>query len=229
MDPKQLAGERAVELVEDGMIVGLGSGSTAFFAIQRIGELVKQGLKITGVCTSENTRMLAERWKIPYVEMDDVEIIDLTIDGADEVDPLGNGIKGGGGALLHEKIVASNTLQNIWVIEKRKLVEWLGAFPLPVEILPFGYRHCMGALFEMGLNPSLRMSGQAIFRTDGGNYIADLGTGHIEDPHKLDCELKKVPGLVENGLFLNLVNKVVVANDEMTDENLRGQSYRVLF
>jgi ribose 5-phosphate isomerase A len=217
MDPKQIAGERAVEFVEDGMVVGLGSGTTAFYAIKKIGERVREGLRITGICTSEATRLLAERWKIPYVEIDSVEGIDLTIDGADEVDPLGNGIKGGGGALLFEKIVASNSSQNIWVIEQRKLVERLGVFPLPVEILPFGYRHCLRALSEAGLNPRLRMKGKDLYRTDSGQYIADLYTGPLQDPFTLDCELKKIPGVVEHGLFLNLANKVVVADNETAE------------
>lgn len=217
MEPKQIAGERAVDLIEDGMVVGLGSGTTAFYAIQKIGERIRKGLKITSVYTSEETRLLADKFKIPYVGINDVEGIDLTIDGADEVDPIGNGIKGGGGALLFEKIVASNSKQNIWVIEQRKLVDQLGAFPLPVEILPFGYKHCLGAMSELGLNPSLRMKKKEPYRTDGGHLIADLHTGQIQDPLVLDNELKHIPGVIEHGLFLNLVNKVVVANKEMAD------------
>ncbi len=217
MNSKQVAGERAVEYVEDGMIVGLGSGSTAFFAIQKIGERVSQGLKIKGVCTSENTRMLAEQWNIPYTDINDVDHIDLTIDGADEIDPYGNGIKGGGGALLFEKIVASNSKQIIWVVEQKKLVDRLGAFPLPVEILPFGYKHSLGALAEMGISPSLRMSGEETFTTDGGHFIADIQIGKILDHEELDRNLKQIPGIIENGLFLNLVNKVIVANDDEVD------------
>ncbi len=217
MDLKRIAGERAVELIEDGMVVGLGSGSTAYYALQRIGERVREGLRITGVCTSENTRLLAERWKIPYVELNEVDRIDLTIDGADEVDPFGNGIKGGGGALLFEKIIAANSIQNVWVVEQRKLVEQLGAFPLPVEIMPFGYKHCLRSISELGLDPRLRMQGNDMYHTDGGHYIADLRMGTIQDPQKLDCELKKIPGVIEHGLFLNVVNKVVVAADQGAD------------
>lgn len=217
MNPKQIAGERAVEFVEDGMVVGLGSGTTAYYAIQKIGERVGQGLKITGVCTSENTRQLAERWKIPHADIDDVKRIDLTIDGADEVDTLGNGIKGGGGALLFEKIVASISSQIIWVVEQRKLVSQLGAFPLPVEIMPFGHKHCISVLEEMGLNPRLRMSGKEIFRTDSRHYIVDLHTGQLPDLSDLDSRLKQIPGVIEHGLFLNLVNKVVAANKDMAD------------
>jgi ribose 5-phosphate isomerase A len=217
MNPKQKAGERAVEYVEDGMVVGLGSGTTAYFAIRKIGERVGEGLKITGVCTSENTRELAEQWKIPYVDIDDVDRIDLCIDGADEVDTLGNGIKGGGGALLFEKIVASISGRIIWVVEQRKLVGQLGAFPLPVEITPFGHKHCIATLEEMGLNPRLRMSGKKVFRTDGRHYIVDLHTGERPDLYELDAGLKQIPGVIEHGLFLNLVNKVVAANDDTVD------------
>lgn len=217
MNSKQVAGERAVDYVEDGMIVGLGSGTTAFYAIQRIAERVQQGLNIQGVCTSENTRRLAEEWNIPYADINDVDHIDLTIDGADEIDPHGNGIKGGGGALLFEKIVAANSNQIIWVVEKRKLVDRLGAFPLPVEILPFGYKHSIGALSEMGLQPELRMSGKGTFMTDGRHFIADIQIGKILDHEELDRNLSLIPGIIENGLFLNLVNKVVVANEEKVE------------
>ena len=217
MNLKQIAGEKAVEYIEDGMIVGLGTGSTAFYAIRKIGEEVRNGLRITGVCTSEETRKLAEKWKIPYTGINEVDHIDLTIDGADEVDPQGHGIKGGGGALLYEKIVASNSARNIWVVEKRKLVERLGGFPLPVEIMPFGHKSSIARLADMGLKPKLRMSGKTIFLTDGEHYIVDIQTGMIEDPFVLDKELKQVAGIIEHGLFLNIVDKVVVAGNEKVD------------
>lgn len=217
MNSKQTAGEKAVDFIEDGMVVGLGSGSTAFYTIQKIGKEVARGLKIIGVCTSEDTRQLAEKWKIPYVDIDGVERIDLTIDGADEIDPLGNGIKGGGGALLFEKIVAEVSDQIIWVVEKRKLVDQLGVFPLPLEILPFGHRHCIRVLEGMGLNPRLRLTGKEAFRTDGGHFIVDLYTGPIPDPHSLDRELKCIPGVIEHGLFLDLVNRAVVADSKEID------------
>jgi ribose 5-phosphate isomerase A len=217
MNIKQIAGERAADFVEDGMVLGLGTGSTAFFTIQKIGEKVSQGLKITGVCTSEETRLLAESLKIPYVDLDDVEKIDLTIDGADEVDPMGNGIKGGGGALLYEKIAASVSTQIIWVIEQRKLVDRLGNFPLPVEIMPYGHKHCLQSLTEKGYNPQLRISGKKAYLTDGGHYIADLHTGLMEDPFELEADLQKITGVVENGLFLNTANKAIVASNEAVD------------
>jgi ribose 5-phosphate isomerase A len=217
MNLKQQAGERAVSFIEDGMVVGLGTGSTAYYAIRKIGELVRQGLDVKGVCTSNRTRELARDSGIPLLHVDEVESIDLTIDGADEVDPGGQGIKGGGGALLFEKIVASDSRQNIWVVEKRKLVRQLGAFPLPVEIIAFGYRNLLRKLDEMKLNPVLRMAGGKIFETDGKHFIADLHLGSIPDPRQLGSELKLLPGVVEHGLFLDTVNKVVAAGPDKVE------------
>ena len=217
MNLKQQAGERAVSFIEDGMVVGLGTGSTAYYAIRKIGELVRQGLAIKGVCTSNKTRELARESGIPLLQVDDVESIDLTIDGADEVDPGGQGIKGGGGALLFEKIVASISRQNIWVVEKRKLVGQLGAFPLPVEIIPFGYRNLLRKMDAMQLNPELRMASGRIFETDSSHYIIDLHLGSIPDPWKLGADLKRLTGVVEHGLFLDTVNKVVAAAQDKVE------------
>jgi len=211
MNLKQQAGERAVSFVEDGMLVGLGTGSTACYTIRKLGELVRQGLEIKGVCTSEHTRDLACEYGIPVVEIEDVGCIDITIDGADEVDPGGQGIKGGGGALLYEKIVASNSRQNVWVIEKRKLVQQLGAFPLPVEIMPFGYKNLLRKMEEMNWNPVLRKKGSKIFTSDGHHYIVDLHLDSIPDPHHLGSTIRQLPGVVEHGLFLDTVSKVVAA------------------
>jgi ribose 5-phosphate isomerase A len=217
MNLKQLAGERAVKFVEDGMVVGLGTGSTAYYAIKKLGELVRQGMKIKGVCTSEHTRELARECGIPVMDMEETGRIDLTIDGADEVDPYGQGIKGGGGALLFEKIVASNSMQNIWVVEKRKLVKQLGAFPLPVEIMSFGYRSLLSKMADMKWNPVLRKKGSEIFATDGHHYIIDLHLDSIPDPLQLDSALKHIPGVVEHGLFLDTVNKVVAAGPDKVE------------
>ena len=217
MNLKQIAGEKAVDFIEDGMVVGLGTGSTAYYAIQKIGERVRKGLKITGICTSDQTKKLAEQWNIPYVDIDQVDQIDMTIDGADEVDPDGNGIKGGGGALLLEKIVASRSILNIWVVEERKLVKQLGAFPLPVEIMPFGHRHLLQIFTAKNYHPDLRKKGEDTFTTDGGHYLADLSLGLIPDPFKLNLELKKIPGVLEHGLFLNTVSKVVSAGRDKVE------------
>ncbi len=217
MNLKQQAGERAVTFVEDGMVVGLGTGSTAYYAIRKLGELARQGMKIKGVCTSEQTRDLAREYGIPVVDIEDAKYIDLTIDGADEVDPDGQGIKGGGGALLFEKIVASNSRQNIWVVEKRKLVPQLGAFPLPVEIMPFGHRNLLRKMEERNWNPVLRKKGSEIFITDGHHYVVDLRLDSIPDPQQLDSEIRHLPGVVEHGLFLDTVNKVVAAGPDKVE------------
>ena len=217
MNLKQVAGEKAVEFIEEGMVVGLGSGTTADFATRKIGQLIQQGLKITAVCTSVKTRKLADKLRIPYVDMNEVSHIDVTIDGADEVDPQGHGIKGGGGALLFEKIVASCSKQIIWVVEERKLVQQLGAFPLPVEIMTFGHECIVHKIANMGFKPELRKTGEEIFTTDGGHYIVDLHQGFISDPYQLNIELSKIPGVLEHGLFLNMVNKVVSASDKKVE------------
>jgi ribose 5-phosphate isomerase A len=217
MNLKRLAGEKAVSFVEEGMVVGLGTGSTAYFAIRKLGDLVRQGMGIQGVYTSERTRDLALERGIPVLPMDEVDCIDLTIDGADEVDPMGQGIKGGGGALLFEKIVALNSRQNIWVVEKRKLVEQLGAFPLPVEIIPFGYRNLIRRMDELNWNPVLRKEGDQVFQTDGHHYIVDLHLDSIPEPRQLDSALKQLPGVVEHGLFLDTVNRVVAAGPDQVE------------
>ncbi len=217
MNLKQQAGEKAVTLVEDGMVVGLGTGSTAYFAIRKLGELTRQGMEIKGVCTSEQTRDLASEYGIPMVDIEEAKCIDLTIDGADEVDPGGQGIKGGGGALLFEKIIASNSRQNIWVVEKRKMVQQLGAFPLPVEIIPFGHSNLIRLMEGRNWNPVLRKNGSEIFITDGHHYIVDLHLDSIPDPHQIGLTIRQLPGVVEHGLFLDTVNKVVAAGPDKVE------------
>jgi len=214
---KQQAGERAVTFVGDGMVVGLGTGSTVSYAIRKLGELARQGMQIKGVCTSAETMELALEYGIPVVGIDDVKCIDITIDGADEVDPGGQGIKGGGGALLFEKIVAANSGQNIWVVEKRKLVQQLGAFPLPVEIIPYGHSKLIKKMDERKWSPVLRQKGNEIFTTDGHHYIVDLHLHSIPDAQQISAELRKIPGVVEHGLFLDTVNKVVAAGPDKVE------------
>ncbi|OGU48577.1 MAG: ribose 5-phosphate isomerase A, partial [Ignavibacteria bacterium GWC2_36_12] len=174
MSEKQIAAEKAIEFVNNGMILGLGSGSTAAFFIKKLGEQVKRGLKITGVSTSNAATNLALSNNIPLVSIEEVSEIDLTVDGADEVDPEFNGIKGGGGALLYEKIVASISKEIIWVVDSSKLVKRLGKFPLPVEIVTFGHTHTLRRLKDAGYNPSLRVRNGELFPSDGNNFIADL-------------------------------------------------------
>ena len=198
------------------MIVGLGTGTTAYHTIVRVGELVAEGLNVQAVCTSSRTMDLANSLNIPCIPLDEVTHIDLTIDGADEIDPQGNGIKGGRGALLYEKIVASYSRQNIWVVGEQKLVKQLGAFPLPVEVVPFGHKLLMKKLVDMGFHPVLRMEGTDAYLTDSRNYILDLHLEKIEDPEYLHDLLKTFPGVVEHGLFLETVNIAVAATETNT-------------
>jgi ribose 5-phosphate isomerase A len=213
MSEKQAAAEKAIEFVNDGMIIGLGSGSTATFFIKKLGEQVKRGLKIKGVSTSNATTNLALSLNIPLLSIDEVSEIDLTVDGADEVDVDFNGIKGGGGALLFEKIVASISEKIIWVVDSSKLVKKIGKFPLPVEIVSFGYTHTLKRLKEAGLNPSLRMKEGEISLSDGSNIIVDLSLKKIDNPNELEKKIKTCLGIIESGLFVNVPNKVIVGED----------------
>ncbi|TCP29233.1 ribose-5-phosphate isomerase [Scopulibacillus darangshiensis] len=208
---KQLVGERAADYIRDGMIVGLGTGSTIAFTIKKLGERLKrETLNITCVSTSNQTSELAKSLGIPMKELNEVSHIDLTIDGVDEFDPQLNGIKGGGGALLFEKIVAKASKSNIWVADGSKEVDILGAFPLPVEVLPFGSQHTARAIREKGLDPKLRMDGENPYRTDSRNFILDCHIGKITEPERLSQWLNALPGVIENGLFINIVGKVLI-------------------
>ncbi len=206
---KRMAGEKAAEMVKDGMVVGLGTGSTVKYTILRLGEMVREGLDIVGIPTSEATERLARSVGIKLGSLDDYESIDLTIDGADEVDVNLNLIKGGGGALLREKMVAYYSKYEVIVVDERKLSEYLGGFPLPVEVTRFGHRRTMSTLEGFGCSPTLRMNDGKIFITDNGNYIIDCKFNRIDNPANLSIELNSVPGVVENGLFVGLANEVI--------------------
>ncbi|MBC2148175.1 ribose-5-phosphate isomerase RpiA [Listeria booriae] len=211
MNSKQIAGEKACEFIEDGMVVGLGTGSTAYYMIQKLGDRVAEGLQVTGVVTSKATEKLAKERNIPLMDLNDVGEIDLTIDGADEVDGSYRGIKGGGGALLFEKLVAHASKKSIWVVGEDKVVEALGAFPLPVEVVPFGYKQVERQLEERGYKPELRhLEDGSIYLTDSQNYILDLHIQAIENPEELNDWLNNLPGVVENGLFLNYASSIVI-------------------
>ncbi|MBC2369183.1 ribose-5-phosphate isomerase RpiA [Listeria booriae] len=211
MNSKQIAGEKACEFIEDGMVVGLGTGSTAYYMIQKLGDRVAEGLQVTGVVTSKATEKLAKERNIPLMDLNDVGEIDLTIDGADEVDGSYRGIKGGGGALLFEKLVAHASKKSIWVVGEDKVVETLGAFPLPVEVVPFGYKQVERQLEERGYKPELRyFEDGSIYLTDSQNYILDLHIQAIENPEELNDWLNNLPGVVENGLFLNYASSIVI-------------------
>lgn len=211
MDEKKLAAEYAVNYIEDGMIVGLGSGSTVSFMIQKLAERIKAGLNITTVSTSQTTTKLANSLGIKVSKFSEIEEIDITIDGADEVDENLNGIKGGGGALLYEKIIAANSKKNIWIVDSSKMVKTLGKFPLPVEVIQFGFTHLAVKLEKSGLRPAIRMKGTTRFITDNNNYIIDIKMENIPNPMVLDVKLKSFPGIVETGLFINVADEVIAA------------------
>ena len=212
---KKMAGEKAVEYIESGMVVGLGYGSTAIHALRLIGELIRRG-ELEGIQAIPTANLIAEearRAEIPLTSLEEHPRIDVTIDGADEVDPELNLIKGGGGALLREKIVAQATLLNIIVVDEQKLSPVLGTnFDLPVEIISFGWRPLEEYLRSLGAEPQLRTKTDgAAFVTDSGNYILDCHFGPIDDPYALSAELKSRAGIVEHGLFLDLASEVIIA------------------
>ena len=211
MNAKELAAEKAVEKIENHMVVGLGTGSTASHAIHKIGERIKQGLSIKAVATSLASERLAMELNIPLLPLAAIESVDIAIDGADEVDARRNLIKGGGGALLREKIVAFASRRFIVVVDQSKLTETLGNFPLPVEIVPFAPALALKHLRALGCEPSIRKKEGKEFVTDNGNLIIDCKFARIEDPASLDVAIKKIPGVVETGLFLNtMVSEVIV-------------------
>ncbi|MBS4201785.1 ribose-5-phosphate isomerase RpiA [Bacillus sp. FJAT-49732] len=212
MDAKKLAGEKAIEFVKNDMIVGLGTGSTVYWAILKIGGLVKQGLRIKGVPTSIQTEQLANELGIPLVGLSSINQIDLTIDGADEANEEFELIKGGGGALLREKMVASISKRMVVVMDETKYVPNLGKFPLPVEITQFGWEMTRRQISALGCEPALRLKDNIPFITDNGNYILDCHFGEILDANKLNQTLNMIPGVVENGLFVNMADTMVIGN-----------------
>ena len=216
MNLKELVGIEAAKFVKDGMTVGLGTGSTAYYLVKELGCRVnEEGLKITGVVTSSKTEQQAKELGIPLKAIDDVESVDLTIDGADEISDDFQGIKGGGAALLFEKVVATYSKDCIWIVDESKMVNKLGNFPLPVEVVPFG-SHNVFRLFESkGYKPTWRMTdSNELLTTDGGHYIIDLHLEVIEDPHALAAELDKCVGVVEHGLFIDMISRVIVGTPE---------------
>ncbi|HSP87141.1 MAG TPA: ribose-5-phosphate isomerase RpiA [Ignavibacteriaceae bacterium] len=209
MNGKKIAAEKAIEYVQNGMILGLGTGSTVNFFLKKLNEQIKKGLKVTGVSSSNSTTSLALSYNIPLVSIDEVKKIDLTIDGADEVDGQFNGIKGGGGALLYEKLISSISKKNIWIVDSSKLVKSLGKFPLPVEVVSFASNHTFNKLKDAGFSPSFRKKNGEKFQSDAGNCIIDLSLDKIEKPEKLSNELKMTSGIIETGLFINVPDLIL--------------------
>ena len=207
---KKAAGIEAAKLIQNGMIAGLGTGSTVRFLVDELGRRVKEeGLEFTGVTTSRRTQEQAEGYGIKIVNIDDVDHIDVTIDGADEVDKNFNGIKGGGAALLWEKIVATNSNKIVWIVDESKVVDTIGKFPLPVEVIPFGAGQVVKK-FEAKYRLA-RVGGEPV-RTDENNYVVDLHLERIDHPQELAQDLITTVGVVEHGLFLNMVDQVIVGD-----------------
>jgi ribose 5-phosphate isomerase A len=214
---KLIAGEKAVEFIKDGMLLGLGTGSTVFYTIKKIGELVREGMSLSAVSTSTATSQLAASLGIEILPFNEITRTDLTIDGADEVDPDLNGIKGGGGALLYEKLVAEVSDKIIWVVDSDKQVTKLGKFPLPVEVVQYGLNHILRQFTERDYKPVLRIKEGKPFVTDAGNFIVDLNLKVIHNPEELNREIKLLTGVVETGLFLNLADKVIIGRGNKTE------------
>jgi len=218
-DEKEAAARASVRFVKDGQIVGLGTGSTAAYAVRFLGERVRAGLKIRGIPTSVRTKELATSLGIPLTTFEEFQQIDVTIDGADEVDPQLNLIKGGGGALLREKITASASKQVVIIGDSGKKVPMLGKFPLPVEIIPFAEPLLAKRITALGAAVKLRRdaSGKP-FVTDEGHHILDCHFGQIPDPPSLACQLEDMPGVVEHGLFIAMASVVLIATGSEVEE-----------
>jgi ribose 5-phosphate isomerase A len=225
---KRAAASRALEMVEDGMTLGLGTGSTAGWFVRLLSERMKAtDLSVTGVATSSATVWLAQELRLPLRKLDDVERIDLTVDGADEIDDNLNLIKGGGAALLQEKIVAAASERMVVIADDSKRVARLGAFPLPVEIVRFGWTATRRAVAELvadldvdGSAVDVRMGKDGPLVTDEGHYIIDLNLGRIGDAPALAAALNAIPGVVEHGLFIGMAGAVVLGRADGTSEVL---------
>ncbi|MEA2528999.1 MAG: ribose 5-phosphate isomerase [Thermomicrobiales bacterium] len=214
--------EATAALVEDGMLLGLGSGSTAEATVRALGSRVAAGLRITGVPTSARTERLARELGIPLCQLDEVDRLDLGIDGADEIAPNLDVVKGRGGALLYEKLVALTCERFLIVSASEKLVERLGTrMPLPVEVVPFGWKQTARRLGEIGCRATLRrVSDGAPFISDGGHYVLDCATGPIADPLDLAASIKALTGVVDHGLFPGFADRAMVVDPDGTVRTL---------
>ncbi|MCJ2513763.1 MAG: ribose-5-phosphate isomerase RpiA [Candidatus Thermoplasmatota archaeon] len=212
---KRLAAEKACDYIEDGMILGLGTGSTVDYALRKIGKMVNEGIKIKGIPTSFRTKKIAIEEKIPLTSLEDNPEIDITIDGADEVDSELRLIKGGGGALTREKMIAYYSKKVIIIIDETKVVKMLGIdFSLPVEVVKFGWTLTKNKLKEFNCNVELRKIMNNPYITDNSNYIIDCEFDRIKDPEQLEKDINLIPGVVENGLFIGLADDVIVGSKQ---------------
>lgn len=210
---KEIAGKYAINFIKDGMLVGLGTGSTTKYFIKELAVAVKSGLKIEAVASSKESMEYGRSLGINVIEGIPKKI-DLTVDGADEVDQYGNLIKGGGGALLREKILAYNSREMYVIIDSSKKKDLLGSFPLPVEITPFAYEATIRNIVAAGGKCTIRKKNDKIFITDNGNYITDCNFGSIENPDKLERKLKSIPGVIEVGIFHGLARRIIMGTGE---------------
>ncbi|KAB5492123.1 MULTISPECIES: ribose-5-phosphate isomerase RpiA [Flagellimonas] len=213
---KIIAAKAALKLVEHGMVVGLGSGSTSAIMIELLGKACREGLNIKGVASSGISEKLAIKEGIPVISLDVAPKIDINIDGADEFDTKLQLIKGGGGALLREKIIAHFASKNVIIVDSSKKVEQLGSFPLPIEVIPFAQRKIMDELGQMGLSPQVRLHNGKEYRTDQHNSILDLDIQGQTDLETLQSSLINIPGIVETGLFLNTTNLIIMGSGNET-------------
>lgn len=216
-DDKRLAAEAAVAEIEDGMLVGLGSGSTAAFAIAAIGKRVSEGLEIDAVVTSLESGRLAARHGIELLDFEDVATVDLVIDGTDEIDPAFRAIKGAGGAMMREKIVANAAKRMVVVADGRKRVARLGGVPVPVEVLPFARSAVLGELRRLGAEPVLRRAGDDPYLTDQDNIVFDCAFAALDMPDELAVALSTIPGVLAHGLFLREVDAAYIATGGRVD------------
>jgi ribose 5-phosphate isomerase A len=218
---KHLVAKQAADLVQNNMTVGIGTGSTIYYLIMELGERVKKGLFFRAIPTSKKTAALAAEQNIPLAALNDVTSIDITIDGADEIDPNLQLIKGGGGALLQEKMVAAASRELFILADETKLVQQLGKFPLPLEVIPFGWKQVQRKIKKTyGVEATLRVKDDQPFVSDHGHYILDCPFQQIENPDILSYDLNAIPGVVDNGLFVNMADMVLVGFGDGRTETL---------
>jgi len=222
-DIKQKLGFYAADFIKQNMLIGLGTGTTVYYLLKELGKRKQQGLHFTAVCTSLQTQNILKEEGIDYISLNDVERLQLAIDGADEVDVNGSLIKGGGGALLQEKIVESNADELIIIVDENKDVEILGKFPLPVEVITFGWKQVQQKIESTyNIKTKLREKENKVFITDHQHYILDCYFNTIKNPSQLNTELHLIPGIVETGLFVGMANKIITgyANGDIKTRNV---------
>ncbi len=207
---KKAAAEKAISFIKDGMIVGIGTGSTTFYFIEKLIKQCKAGLNIKAVASSEKTLDIARKGEIPLLDINTVKSLDIYVDGADEIDPEKRMIKGGGGALLREKISANMSKEKIFIVDESKLVPKLGQRPLPVEIIPFGSTATIHQLERLGYKGILRMKNNAPYITDNHNVIYDVHLPESATPEMTHQQITAIPGVVDTGFFFNLTSKVII-------------------